>query len=453
MSETIQEPHEVPEGYTEVQLGPKLEVIPSDWGIESLSNWLSSLETGGRPKTSKRSESDSVLSIGGTHISDGSFDLDNPVYISEAYYEELNSGKIEEGDILLVKDGATIGKSTYVNKVPEGRAAINSHVYILRVNHKRYDPQFLYNFIKSRTGLDQILRLTTGTAQAGLNRTFQQATKVPTPSVLEQRRIADILSTVDKQIQQTDDIIEAKQDLIQGLINELVKTGIQDSPDIREVQIGPKQVEIPTNWDLLRVDELVADDDDAIRTGPFGSKLKKEYLVSEGVKVYEQRNVYDNDFTQGNRYVTQDRYESELTSYDANPGDVLITLQGTIGDAAVLPDNAETGVINQKLMRVRVDPELCSPEYFATFFDESHLADFQIKAVSHGAVVSGLNISTISGIRVPLPSLHEQRKIADIVESSKSSLAEEQEYKQNIQELKRGLMQDLLTGKVRVNTD
>ena len=149
--------------------------------------------------------------------------------------------------------------------------------------------------------------------------------------------------------------------------------------------------------------------------------------------------------------MTEDRYEDELTSYDANPGDVLITLQGTIGDAAVLPKDAEPGVINQKLMRVRVNREICLPEYFALFFDESHLADFQIEAVSHGAVVSGLNISTISGIRVPLPPLRDQQRIVDIVETAKVSLVEEQETKQKFQELKSGLKQDLLTGKTRVD--
>jgi len=104
-------------------------------------------------------------------------------------------------------------------------------------------------------------------------------------------------------------------------------------------------------------------------------------------------------------------------------------------------------------MRVRVDPDLCLPEYFALFFDESHLANFQIEAVSHGAVVSGLNISTISGIRVPLPSLQEQQRIVNIVETSKTSLLDRKELKEGLQKLKRGLMQDLLTGKARVNTD
>jgi len=233
MSEAVQESDDVPDGYGTVQLGPKSKVIPSDWKIESLSSWLTSLETGGRPKTSERSESDSVLSIGGAHISDGSFDLNEPVRISENYYNGLNSGKIAEDDILLVKDGATIGKSTYVSSVPEGRAAINSHVYILRVNSEEYDPRFLYHFIRSQIGLNQILRLTTGSAQAGLNRTFQQAVKVPTPPLSEQRHIADILSTVDEQIQQIDEIITETEELKRGVLNELIPRGINDSGELR----------------------------------------------------------------------------------------------------------------------------------------------------------------------------------------------------------------------------
>jgi type I restriction enzyme S subunit len=433
-----------------IQLGPQSVEIPEEWEVVSLSQTIATLETGNRPKTDDRNpENDDVLSIGGTHIQNKSLELSEPVYISEKYYNSLSSGQIQQGDILLVKDGATIGKSTIVDSVPGGKSAVNSHVYIIRTSDS-VDSEYLYAYLSSQLGLAQILRLTTGSAQAGLNRTFIDVAKIPLPSLSEQRRIAAVLSTVDEQIRHTDEIAEVRQELVQGLIDQLVKIGVGGFDKLHQIQVGPKQVAIPDDWVLLRVDELVSDDDTAIRTGPFGSKLKKEYLVSEGIKVYEQSNVYDNDFKQGNRYITRDRYESELTSYDANSGDVLITLQGTIGDAAVLPENAEPGVINQKLMRVRVDNDICLPEYFALFFDESHLAEFQIQAVSHGAVVSGLNISTISGIRIPIPPLDEQQKIVDIVETSKASLFREQETKQRLQELKRGLMQDLLTGTVRV---
>jgi type I restriction enzyme S subunit len=422
--------------YKEIRLGPNQISIPQNWSFDKIGKYIHIVT--GSPFSSDyfNDRGDGIPLIRIRNLQNGQ----TSTFYNGDYDKKFLT---DNGSILVGMDG-----NFHTVRWGGRQGLLNQRVARIEVNDKRINESYL--FYRLINEIKKIETRTPATTVKHLSKKKIEDIRTPLPPPPEQRRIAEILSTVDELIQQTDAIIEAKQHLTQGFINVLVKTGVQDSPDTNKVQIGPKQVKIPTNWDLLRVDELVTDDDDAIRTGPFGSKLKKEYFVSEGVKVYEQSNVYYKDFTHGNRYVTQDRYESELTSYDANPGDVLITLQGTIGDAAVLPDNAEPGVINQKLMRVQVDSELCLPEYFATFFDESRLADFQIEAVSHGAVVSGLNISTISGIRVPIPSLQEQQRIVDVVESSKSSLDEEQETKQNLQELKRGLMQDLLTGEVRV---
>jgi type I restriction enzyme S subunit len=359
-------------------------------------------------------------------------------------WAQADDGKrVSEEEILMVWDGASSGT---VFKPTDG--IIGSTLASFNFDDG-FNNDFAYYFLSYYEA--RISSLGEGTGISHVPRDFTEVFEILRPPLSEQRRIAEILSTVHKEIQQTEEIIERTEALVQDLIDDLVQTGIRQNTQLHEVQIGPKKIGIPQKWDVLRVDELVSDEDDAIRTGPFGSKLKKEYLVSDGIKVYEQRNVYNNDFDQGNRYVTQKRYKSELTSYDATHGDVLIALQGTIGDAAVLPNDAESGVINQKLMRVRVNPEICLPDYFAMFFGESFLADFQIEAVSHGAVVSGLNISTVSGIRVPLPPVKEQQKIVEVVNKSRGKLSQERESKKELQDLKRGLMQDLLTGKVRIS--
>ncbi|GEM_PF-6957097 len=89
--------------YKEVQIGPKKMKIPKDWSLETFSDVISTLESGGRPKTDERSENDSVLSIGGAHISsEGEFKLSEPVRISEEYYSKMNSGKINNFYYLVV---------------------------------------------------------------------------------------------------------------------------------------------------------------------------------------------------------------------------------------------------------------------------------------------------------------------------------------------------------------
>ncbi|WP_323677867.1 restriction endonuclease subunit S [Halorubellus sp. PRR65] len=453
MSETVKERREVPEGYSEVQLGPKSDIIPEDWGIESLSNWLSSLETGGRPKTSERSESDSVLSIGGAHISDGSFNLEEPVYISNDYYEGLNSGKISRGDILLVKDGATIGKSTYVNSVPEGNAAVNSHVYILRVEPQKYDSQFLYNFINSRIGLDQILRLTTGSAQAGLNRTFQQAVKVPTPQLPEQRRIADILSTVNEQIQQTDEIIGKTKELKRGLIQDLFEKGISSS-EFTEVHVGPREYRLPKNWTIKQISDAI--DENIItghQDGNHGNQYpRKDEFVDEGVP-YLSANMLTGgrvDFSEA-KFLTPERV-SQLRIGFAEDGDVLLAHNATVGRCAILETDADTTIIGTSLTYFRCNNDELHNKYLMAYF-QSELFQNQLEDVMGQSTRNQVPITRQRNLDLVLPPVDEQRRIADILSLVDEKLQEEKSTRDDLQELKRGLMQDLLTGKVRVNTN
>jgi type I restriction enzyme S subunit len=282
---------------------------------------------------------------------------------------------------------------------------------------------------------------------------FKGGIQIPLPPLPEQRRIADILSTVDKQIQQTDEIIEETKKLKKGLFNDLISTGVEQNTTTKCVKVGPLQIEIPEKWSIKQLKNVVLDEDGAIRTGPFGSKLKNEHHVPEGVKLYEQRHVYEENFDIGNRHVTEEWYHSELTSYEARPCDVLITLQGTVGKAAMIPESAEKGVINPKLIRIRPDDSIVDPNYLARFLDDARISNQQIEFLSHGAVVSGLNVQTVGQIKVPLPPLSEQRKIINAVNKIGQKVSEEENKKELLKDLKRGLMQNLLTGKIRVNTD
>jgi type I restriction enzyme S subunit len=446
MSEVVKEFNNVPDGYEIVQLGPKSESIPSEWSSESLSNWLLSLETGGRPKTSERSESDSVLSIGGAHIYDGSFDLDEPVYIPEEYYENLNSGKIEKDDILLVKDGATIGKSMYVSDLPEDDAAVNSHVYILRVNSERYDERFLYHFINSQTGLSQIIRLTTGSAQAGLNRTFQQAVKVPTPPLSEQHRIANVLSTVDEQIQQTDEIIRRTQELKRGLMKDLLHQGV-DHSDFKEMYIGPKRSTIPAEWGVVALDEI-AD----IQSGSTPKRGNEEYWRDGTIPWVKSGEFNDRVVSQAEEKITEKALdETGCTVFPQ--GTLLIALygKGTVSKTARLGMDAAT---NQAIAGLLPKNGSFDPRYLQYYLIDSRNTLLNVTVnPSSDTGRTNIYLSALRKFKVPFPPIEEQQAIADRIAAVDAKIADEKETKQHYQDLKRGLMQDLLTGNVRVDAD
>jgi len=170
--------------------------IPKDWEVRRLKDVIRSLESGNRPKGGALAHTpNGILSIGGENINwDGGLELTECLRFDENFYENLKKGKIEQGDILLVKDGATIGKLAYIKEVPEGKAMVNEHVFLLKSDIFKVNPRFLYYFLFSEIGQQQIESSISGSAQGGINKSVQDNILVFYPPLPEQSRIATVLS-------------------------------------------------------------------------------------------------------------------------------------------------------------------------------------------------------------------------------------------------------------------
>lgn len=150
-----------------------------------------------------------VLSIGGEHInSDGNFNLLKPKYIPEKFFKELKKGKLETGDVLVVKDGATTGKTGYFHKnAPFKTGAVNEHVFILRPDPKKIESFYLYQFLKSQKGNSEILKYKTGTAQGGVNLSIKKI-KIPLPPLKIQREIVEQIEVKQNAITHAKEVIK-----------------------------------------------------------------------------------------------------------------------------------------------------------------------------------------------------------------------------------------------------
>ena len=111
--------------------------IPQNWQLHKLKYLLSSLESGSRETGGGNQLDEGIFSMGGEHVNwDGTINIEPAKYVSEEYYNSMNRGKIQNNDTVLVKDGATIGKTALIRKKPFNKIAVNEHVYILRANKK-----------------------------------------------------------------------------------------------------------------------------------------------------------------------------------------------------------------------------------------------------------------------------------------------------------------------------
>ena len=165
--------------------------------------------------------------------------------------------------------------------------------------------------------------------------------------------------------------------------------------------------EIPNTWQWVRLNEF-----GLFRKGPFGSSLTKEMFVPDSTpnrhKVYEQKNAIQKDCTLGNYYISDEKYKS-MTSFVVEPNDIIVSCAGTIGEIFILPEDAEIGIINQALMRIRLYYKPLT-DYFLMYFD----AVLKQEASDKGKGTGMKNIppfDVLKNMLFPLPTYEETIRI------------------------------------------
>ena len=170
-------------------------------------------------------------------------------------------------------------------------------------------------------------------------------------------------------------------------------------------------------WPLRSLADLASPERGAIKIGPFGSQLKKSELTDGGVHVVGIENVLAQKFDGfGERYITAQKYDT-LRAVEIKPGDVVITMMGTVGRAAVVPQGTSLSIMDSHLLRFRPNRDLCEP-YFVAWFLQSPHARAAMNRLAHGAIMKGLNSGIVRSLPIPLPSLSEQRRIVEILDQA-----------------------------------
>ena len=192
---------------------------PKGWQWITLENVLQTLETGKRPKGGVLHQDSGVLSISAEHMTpSGGIDTSVKRFVPVDFYRAMKKGKVQLGDVLVVKDGATTGKTAYADSNLAGEPiVVNEHVFICRPNRDVVNPRFLFYWLWSEEGWAQIRTCYQGSTIGGINRSFIQKVTVPLPPLSEQQRIAGILNQqmayVEKARQAAEEILEAAQAL------------------------------------------------------------------------------------------------------------------------------------------------------------------------------------------------------------------------------------------------
>lgn len=190
-----------------------------------------------------------------------------------------------------------------------------------------------------------------------------------------------------------------------------------------------------------------------IKIGPFGSQLKKEMLLSDGIyKVYGQENVYEHDFSLGDRYLTRDHF-NRLSSCEILPGDFIMSTMGTIGKCSIVPASIQRGIMDSHLIRLRFNNKKVHSDYILQLFsDQFHYLSDQTTRLAVGGIMDGLSVGIVSRLNVIYPeSVEEQEKIIKALSDVDALIVDLEKLIKKKRNIFTGAMQSLLSGKIRIS--
>ena len=442
----IEEPYELPEGWVWTNLSDLSYLItkgatPTSYGFNYVSKGINFIK---------------VENITKNNISSNSLH-----HITIEAHEFLKRSQLQEKDVLFSIAG-TIGRSAIVKKhhLP---ANTNQALAIIRLPYTFISIDYIQLSLTNHITILNAQNEMRGVGMNNISLGDVNNIVLPLPPLPEQHRIVAKLEALLAQVNRSKDhlakvpllIKRFRQSVLAAACSgRLTEDWRREHPDvepasllkrIREERIRgydeecrkaeaegrrkpkkPKNIEsqevdaeglpeLPEDWVWVVFDQIAKAENNAIKAGPFGSSLKKEFYVTKGYKIYGQEQVIRGDSHYGEYYIDEDKY-NELITCSVQPGDILISLVGTIGKTLILPSNIESGIINPRLVKISLNNKIGFNEYIQGYLNSTSAEKFY-KISSHGGTMEILNLRILRALPIPLPPLPEQHEIVQRLET------------------------------------
>jgi type I restriction enzyme S subunit len=365
---------------------------------------------------------------------------------------------LRPGDLLFARSGATAGK-TYLYDPRDGACAHGGYLVRFALREDVCVPAFVAQWTRS-TGYRNWLRATLRRgAQPNINAAELAALPVPVPPLAEQRAIARVLGACDDVIDRSERIAWQLDRVLASMLRDLLTRGVSREGRLRDPGASPGEHHdtllgrLPRAWDVAPMAELLADVEPAMRSGPFGSELRKAELAPEGVPLLGIDNVQVDHFVRTyRRFVRPDRI-GPLRRYAVRPGDVLVTIMGTVGRSCLVPDDIGEALSSKHIWTLTLDAQRYVPLLASLQLNHAPWVQAHFAREGQGGTITAIRSDTLRTTLLPVPPMDEQRCILGALEHLRGHVAAERALLARREHVRERLREDLLTGRVRVPDD
>jgi len=377
--------------------------------------------------------------IANKHLANNKIIWDKCDHLSEFRYTESSEIQLQINDVIISKDG-TIGQPAFIDSLPD-RATINSTMMLLRVKNDVLAPEFLFYFLQGPHFKRFLKQKISGTSIPHLFQRDMKELDFFIPSLAEQRGVVRVLGVVDLAIGKTGEVIAKTERLKKGLMQTLLTRGIGHT-EYKQTPIG----KIPKEWQIKKVSDLFV-----VETGTTPSTKKEEYWRNGTINWITPTDLSELNgkiqIRNGERRITEKATKD--TSLTLMPqGSIIISTRAPVGYVAVLEEPA---TFNQgcKGLIPKNSHEVCSEFYCYYLLSKKQM----LQNISGGSTFKELSKQRLEAFCLPTLPFSEQERITEILSTVDSKLELERNEKAKLERAKRGLMDLLLTGKIRVKVD
>lgn len=410
---------EVAEGYKDTKIGR----IPSDWNsisFENLGDYYGGLNGKKKEDFGEGKPYIPFMNIMANDVIDTNYtDL---VKIKEGEKQNL----AHKGDLFFNTSSETpeeVGMCSVLNEQIDD-LYLNSFCFGFRLseqNKRIYLPEYISRFMRSGFGRKIMFPLAQGMTRYNLSKKYFLKLLIPFPPLKEQQKIVEILSTVDEQISTTQAIIDKSKELKKGLMQKLFSEGIGHT-EFKDTKIG----RIPKDWEVVKIGEVTK-----IKVG---RDLKEDAFSTVKTETHKYP-VFSNT-------VSYNGFYGGYYNFAEHEGNSLTIVGRGVGIGTSFSRKGGYGAIGRLLV---LFPNDGINEVFMSYF-----VNHKMTIHYEDGGIPQLTGDKISKYRVAKPKILEQQKIADILSQADAKIEKEEQEKVQLEQLKKGLMQQLLTGQKRV---